>query len=151
MSFVTPRGTQGARQPGRGTGLLNRLVLRRFARSTGTVMGMNGLVLTTVGRRTGQPRRTPVGWFPGPAGTWLIVAAAAGAPNHPAWYYNLAAHPDEATVETGGRTVAVSAVELHGAERDEAWARIAATAPRFEAYQQGTDRVLPVIRLTARR
>jgi len=80
----------------------------------------------------------------------LIVASAAGAAGNPAWYYNIAAHPDKVQIEVEGRKVAVVAEQLHGAERAEAWELIVATAPRFGQYQQKTDRELPVIRLVAR-
>jgi deazaflavin-dependent oxidoreductase (nitroreductase family) len=107
------------------------------------------LVLTTVGRKSGAVRESPVRWFPGGDGSWLIVASANGAVGNPAWYYNLAAQPD-VTVVVGGRTVEVTASQLSGAERDEAWARITGAAPRFADYQRKTDRELPVIRLTPR-
>jgi deazaflavin-dependent oxidoreductase (nitroreductase family) len=57
---------------------------------------------------------------PGQDDSWLIVASAAGAARNPAWYYNLAAHPDQVWIETAGRKAAVTAEQLHGAERDEA-------------------------------
>ncbi len=150
MSFTHPTGTRGARQPGRGFRWMNRLLMRRARRSEGKTMGMNLLVLTTVGRRSGQPRSNPLAWFPGPDGGWLIVASAGGAPANPAWYLNLAAHPDQVTVEQGGRTVEVTAEELHGDERAEAWARITAEAANFRRYEETTDREIPVIRLTPR-
>jgi deazaflavin-dependent oxidoreductase (nitroreductase family) len=78
------------------------------------------------------------------------VASAGGAANNPAWYYNLAADPDNVTIETRGRKVAVTARELHGPERDEAWKQITTASPRFAQYQEKTDRLLPVIRLTPR-
>ena len=152
MVFDTQRGSRGARQPrGRWLVWLNRLVAGRVRRGGGKLAGgMDVLVLTTVGRRTGVERQTPVGWFPGDDGTWLIVASAAGATGNPAWYFNLAAHPDKVLVEVGGRRVTVTADQLHGAEREQAWERIVAAAPRFGQYQQKTDRELPVIRLTPR-
>jgi deazaflavin-dependent oxidoreductase (nitroreductase family) len=113
-------------------------------------LGFDALVLTTVGRKTGAERRTPVGRFPGKDGSWLIVASAAGAPRHPAWYLNLAAHPDKVQIEMAGRKIAVIAEQLHGVEREEAWRQITAAAPRFAKYQQKTDRELPVIRLMPR-
>ena len=113
-------------------------------------MGFNALILTTIGRKSGAERTNPVGWFPGKDGSWLIVASAAGATANPAWYYNIAAHPDKVRIEVEGRrTVAVTAEQLHGAERTEAWEQIVATVPRFGQYQQKTDRELPVIRLVA--
>ncbi|WP_427895881.1 nitroreductase/quinone reductase family protein [Kribbella sp. GL6] len=152
MSFDTKAGTRGSWQPrGRLLHWANLLVNRRIRRGRNTkFMGFDALVLRTVGRRSGEERFTPLGWFPAPDGSRLIVAAAAGAPGNPAWYYNLAAHPDDVRIEVGGETLAVRAEQLHGAEREEAWQLIVAAAPRFADYQVKTDRELPVIRLIAR-
>ncbi|MEV4014543.1 nitroreductase/quinone reductase family protein [Nonomuraea angiospora] len=152
MSFDTPAGTRGARQPaGRAFRWLNTLMARRLRRKGGgKFMGFNALILTTVGRKSGLERTTPVGWFPGKDGSWLIVASAAGAVGNPAWYYNLAAHPDQVRIEVDGRTVPVVAEQLHGAEREQAWQQIVAAAPRFAQYQVKTDRELPIIRLVPR-
>jgi len=46
-----------------------------------------------------------------------------------------------------GRKIAVTAEQLHGAEREEAWRQITTAVPRFAKDQQKTDRELPVIRL----
>ena len=77
MSFDTPAGTRGGRQPRAGLmlRLINKNAASRFRR-TGKMLGFNGLILTTVGARTGAERTSPVGWWPGPDGSWLIVAAA---------------------------------------------------------------------------
>jgi deazaflavin-dependent oxidoreductase (nitroreductase family) len=154
MSFDTPAGTRGARQPGTGGAIgrwMQKRVMNRIRRK-GKMMGLgfDALVLTTIGRKSGAERTTPVGWFPGKDGSWLIVASAAGGPRNPAWYYNLAAHPDKVQIEMPGRKVAVTAEQLHGAERNQAWQQITAAAPRFAKYQQKTDRELPVIRLIPR-
>jgi deazaflavin-dependent oxidoreductase (nitroreductase family) len=148
MSFTHPTGTRGARQPSRSTSWINKLVARRARRATGKTMGMNLLVLTTIGRKSGEARETPVGYFAGPDGSWLIAASAAGAKANPAWYLNLAAHPDQVTVELAGHKVAVTAEELHGAERTEAWKKITTEAAGFRKYETATDREIPVIRLT---
>lgn len=150
MSFTHPTGTRGAKQPGRSFRWMNRLIMGRARRAEGKTMGMDLLVLTTVGRKSGQERQTPLAWFPGPDGSWLVVASANGAPANPAWYLNLAAHPDQVTVEQAGRKVAVTAEELHGAEREQAWAQIKAAADNFRKYEETTDRLLPVIRLAPR-
>ncbi|WP_371400793.1 nitroreductase family deazaflavin-dependent oxidoreductase [Kribbella sp. NBC_00662] len=150
MSFDTKTGTRGARQPkGRVLRWMNRLMARRIGRG-GKFMGFDALVLRTIGRKSGEERRTPVGWFPGADGSRLIVASAAGAPGNPAWYYNLAAHPD-VLIDVDGETLEVHAEQLHGAERAEAWAQITAAAPRFAEYQVKTDRELPVIKLVPRK
>jgi deazaflavin-dependent oxidoreductase (nitroreductase family) len=151
MSFDTRPGTRGARQP---AGSLmrwgNKMMAGRIRKGGAKFLGFNALVLTTVGRKSGAERTTPVGWFPGPDGSWLIVASAAGAARNPAWYYNLAAHPDQVQIEVGGRKVAVVAEQLHGDQRAEAWQQITTAAPRFAGYQQKTDRELPIIRLMPR-
>jgi deazaflavin-dependent oxidoreductase (nitroreductase family) len=151
MAFDTRAGTRGARQPRAGLvlRLINKTTSRRIRR-TGKLMRIGALILTTVGARTGAERTTPVGWFPGPDGSWLIVASAAGAVGNPAWYYNIAAHPGRVKIEVDGQTVAVVAEQLHGAERDQAWQQITTAAPRFAQYQGKTDRELPVIRLVRR-
>ena len=116
--------------------MLNRV--RRKGKAPG--LGFDALVLTTIGRKSGAERQTPVGWFPSEDDSRLIVASAAGAARTPAWYYNLAAHPDQVWIETPDGKVAVTAEQLHGAEREEAWPQVTAAAPRFAKYQQATDR-----------
>jgi deazaflavin-dependent oxidoreductase (nitroreductase family) len=152
MTFDTTNGTQGARQPksGRVMRWLNTWAAKRIRKGGKFMSQMNGLVLTTVGRKSGVARSTPVGWFPGEDGSWLIVASAAGAPKNPAWYYNIAAHPDKVRIELSGRTVDVVAEQLHGAEREHAWREITSAASRFAQYQDKTDRELPIIRLIPR-
>lgn len=153
MSFMVPKGTRGVRmsRPVRAViKWINGLIADRVGR-TGKAFGtMPALVLITVGRKSGLQRRTPLAYIPDGRGNWLIIAAYAGAVNNPAWYHNLAAHPDDVSIEIGGRTQEVSAVELHGVERDAAWHRIITANDRFAGYQDKTDRQLPVIRLSAR-
>ncbi|WP_328522476.1 nitroreductase/quinone reductase family protein [Kribbella sp. NBC_00359] len=151
MSFDTQPGTRGARQPkGRVMSWMNRLMARRVRRRGAKFLGFNAMALITVGRKSGLERTTPVGWFPGTDGSWLVVASAAGAPGNPDWYYNLAAHPDQVRIDVDGKTVDVRAEQLHGPERVQAWEQITTAAPRFAEYQVKTDRELPVIRLTPR-
>ena len=151
MSFDAPKGSRGARQP---SGLLyrwfNKWASWRLRRKGGIVMGFSALILTTVGRKSGVEHSNPVGWFPGPDGSWLIVASAAGAADNPAWYYNLAANPDKVQIEVDGHKIAVIAEQLEGDERETAWRQITSAAPRFAKYEDITDRKLPIIRLVAR-
>jgi deazaflavin-dependent oxidoreductase (nitroreductase family) len=73
------------------------------------------------------------------------------------WYppnpgdYNIAAHPDKVQIELAGRKQAVTAEQLHGAAREEAWRQITSAASRFAQYQEKTDRELPIIRLVPQR
>ena len=150
MAFDTPNGTRGARQPGRNR--LERWGNQRMVdriRRKGTRRG-DKLVLVTIGKKTGVERMTPVRWFPGEGDVKLIVASASGAPRNPAWYYNIAAHPDRVRVEFAGQRIEVTPEQLHGAERDAAWRQVTATASGFARYERITDREIPVIRLTPR-
>lgn len=152
MSFETPTGTRGRRSTSNPLmRLANRFMVRRARRSEAATLGrMRILALTTTGAKSGQRRETPLAWFPGDDGTWLVVASANGAAKNPAWYHNLAAHPDDATIEIGDRRIAVTAEQLHGQEREAALAAIVASAPNFAGYGDKTDREIPVIRLTER-
>ena len=102
MTFEASNGTRGARQPRSGPVMrwMTKLMTRRVRR-TGRGPGFNALVLTTIGRKTGATRETPVGWFPGTDGSYLIVASAAGAPKNPARFLNLAATPTRSRSKPG--------------------------------------------------
>jgi deazaflavin-dependent oxidoreductase (nitroreductase family) len=117
------------------------------------VQGRPLLLLTTFGAKTGKRRQVTLGWFPDDPDTtdaWLVVASAAGAATHPAWYVNLARRPEDASIDVDGRHVAVEPQSLDGAERDRAWARVVALAPGYGKYAEETDREIPIVRLTRR-
>jgi deazaflavin-dependent oxidoreductase (nitroreductase family) len=117
-----------------------------------TMRGVPLLVLTTVGARSGHKRMVPLTWFPdnpAAADRRLVVASLGGAPNHPNWFYNLARNPDRVWIEVGRRRLKVRPETLAGAERDEAYRRVVAAFPGYGGYEQKTDRLIPVIRLTA--
>jgi deazaflavin-dependent oxidoreductase (nitroreductase family) len=154
MAFEkTPRGSRGGGMPGFAAPvakLMNGMMVKRYRRSGGRqMMGMDLLVLNTVGAKTGQPRQTLLGSFPDGDNAWLVVASAAGSATNPAWYHNLAAHPNQVQVEIGGKTYQASAAQLSGAERDAAWQKIKTAQPRYAGYEKKTDRLIPIIRLTA--
>ncbi|GAA2639156.1 nitroreductase/quinone reductase family protein [Actinomadura fulvescens] len=129
---------------------MNARMNRKIRGGRGTFMGMDVLILHTVGRRSGQSRETPVAWFSDGADAWLVVASG-GKTRHPDWHLNLMGRPDQASVELPGReAVAVTPQVLHGAEREQAWKSITAAQPRYAKYQSKTDREYPVVRLTRR-
>jgi deazaflavin-dependent oxidoreductase (nitroreductase family) len=128
----------------------NARMLRKIRAGRGSFMGMEVLILNTVGCRSGQPRQTPVAWFADGEGARLIVASGGGS-QHPDWHANLMAHPDQASIQLpGGDAVPVTPRRLDGADREQAWQRIIAVQPRLGKYQGKSDRVYPVIRLTPR-
>jgi deazaflavin-dependent oxidoreductase (nitroreductase family) len=129
---------------------MDRQMARRSVRKVFALFGFDVAILTTIGHRSGTERRSQVCWFPSKDGSWLIVAAAGGTRVNPAWYYNIAAHPDQVQIEIEGRTTPVTAEQLHGDERAQAWQQITAAAHRFAGFQDQTDREFPILRLKPR-
>ena len=103
------------------------------------------LVLTTTGRRSGQPRTVMVQFFPD-GDDLVVVAANSGMPTHPSWYVNLKANP-RAHVEVEGRQVDVWSVELSAAEAAVFGPRVLAIAPDYAKYPRRTTRSIPLVRL----
>ena len=124
----TPSGTRGARTPPR---LLNKimspLMVRIHRLSGDRTGGMDLLYLTTVGARSGERRTAPVARFDDGQGGWIIVASAGGAAQHPGWYHNIAAHPDQVWAEVSGTKHRVEVDQIQGEARDRAWAAGART------------------------
>jgi deazaflavin-dependent oxidoreductase (nitroreductase family) len=106
------------------------------------------VLLHHVGARSGEARVSPLMSFPDDDG-WVIVASKGGAPENPAWFHNLQAHPDT-QIEFGTETIPVTASVIGQPERDERWARITSTHQGFAAYEQRTDRTIPLVRLRRR-
>ncbi len=126
---------------------MNARTVNRIRRKTGKSMGMDLLILHTTGRRTGEPRRTPLTWFPDDPDAWLVIASGGG-PRNPDWYTNLMAHPDRAQIELHGHdAVPVTPRLLEGPDRTAAWSRITKAQPRYAKYQNKSDRVYPLVRL----
>src|SRR5262252_7238535 len=150
---VTPRGTRGFEPPRLPRPLMSAMIrmtllVYRVLGDRMRVMGRPLLLLETVGARSGRTRTTLLGWFPDvTAGGWLVVSSFGGAARHPAWYLNMARHPDEVWVEIGRRRQRVRPESLRGPERAEAWQRIVAVSPGYGRYQEKTDREIPIVRL----
>ena len=113
----------------------------------GRVLAGSTLVLTHTGAKTGKKRETPLMYLPD-GEDLIVVASAGGAPQHPGWYHNLMANPDT-TVNLEGREIAVRARDA-GADRDQYWAKVVAAEERFAAYEDKTDRVIPLVILSPR-
>jgi deazaflavin-dependent oxidoreductase (nitroreductase family) len=81
------------------------LVLYRLG--LGGLMGKSTLILTTTGRRSGQPRATPVNYWEA-SGVFYVIA---GSGTHADWYRNLVAQP-EVEVQVGRRRLRAVAAPL---------------------------------------
>jgi F420H(2)-dependent quinone reductase len=122
--------------------------VRQYEESGGTegttLEGQPCIVLTTRGRRTGKLRKAPLMRVEH-EGSYAVVASMGGAPEHPVWYFNLLAHPDEVTVQDGPDVRDLRAREVTGDEKAQWWARAVEVWPAYDDYQGGTDREIPVV------
>jgi deazaflavin-dependent oxidoreductase (nitroreductase family) len=124
--------------------------VRRYQETGGQVgyiwNGVPTLLLTATGRRTGEPRTTAL-IFARNGDDYVVVASMGGAPQHPAWYLNLLAKP-EAQIQVKTERIAVRARTATGEERARLWEVVSAPWPNYNAYQQRTERSIPVVVLT---
>ena len=101
------------------------------------------LLLTTTGRRSGQPHTTPLIY--GRSGDdYLVVASKGGSDEHPAWYLNLQEHP-EAEVQVLADRFRARARTATPEERPEMWREMVSHWPDYDAYQRKTDREIPIV------
>jgi len=113
----------------------------------GTEMkGKPVVLLTTVGAKTGKLRKTPLMRVEH-NGQYAIVASLGGAPKHPVWYHNVVKNP-RVELQDGTVTGDYDAREVFGDEKTQWWERAVAAWPDYAAYQQKTDREIPVFVLT---
>lgn len=101
------------------------------------------LILTTTGRRSGQPISMPL-IYGEENGKYVVVASKGGAPAHPGWYLNLSAHPT-VEVQVLADKFRATARTATGEERARLWQTMAAIYPPYNAYQAKTQREIPVI------
>lgn len=106
------------------------------------------LVLRTVGRKSGEERKTPLIHVED-GGRWIIIASKGGTPEHPDWYLNLEAQPD-CEIQVKDEVIPVRAQDAEGEERERLWALAAQAWPDYDEYQRQTDRQIPVVILERR-
>ena len=111
----------------------------------GWIGGKNIILLTTIGKKSGQPRTKPLFHIKDGA-NYIVIASAGGNEKNPAWYANLSTNP-KVTIEDHGRTIAGTASTTNETERARLWKIIIAQAPNFAGYEQRTTRVIPVVRV----
>ncbi|MDX2358301.1 nitroreductase family deazaflavin-dependent oxidoreductase [Dietzia sp. PP-33] len=104
--------------------------------------GMPVVIVTTVGKKSGKLRKTPLMRVEH-EGSYAAVASLGGAPTHPVWYWNIKAHP-HVELRDKDRVGDFTARELSGRERDLWWDRAVAVYPDYRDYQENTERTIPV-------
>ena len=124
----------------------NTRVIEEFRANGGKVEAFpdnNLLLLHHTGAKSGQDRVTPLAYQPVDGG-YAIFASKAGAPDNPAWFYNLKSNP-QATIEIGTDSVPVTARVTAPEEREPIWTRQKQDQPGFAEYEQKTSRQIPVV------
>ena len=105
--------------------------------------GTQTLILTTKGRRSGEPRKTPL-IYGEHDGNLLVVASRGGADQPPAWYRNIRADP-HVEVQRWGERFKARARDATPEEKPELWRIMTGHWPDYDAYQRRTDRPIPVV------
>ncbi|MFN8606986.1 MAG: nitroreductase family deazaflavin-dependent oxidoreductase [Vulcanimicrobiota bacterium] len=103
------------------------------------------LLLTTIGRKSGQKRVMPLIYGKVEQG-YVVVASKGGAPNHPDWYVNLKANP-EVELQVASLRLSARAETVSGAERQRLWDLMLPIWPSYADYQKKTEREIPVVLL----
>ena len=124
-----------------------KLLIRSNGRRTmlGPV-GAPTLLLETTGRKSGQPRVSPLLFARDGSGV-IVVGSNFGQQHHPAWTGNLIADP-RAVVIAGGRRIPVTATLLGAADAEAAYQKMVEVASTYASYKGRTDRTIRVFRLT---
>jgi len=104
------------------------------------------LLLKTLGRRSRKEQIAPLiygRW----KGDFVIVGSKGGAPDHPAWYHNLVAHP-KVKFQAAGEKFQATAREASEPERSRIWEYMVVLFPSYADYQRATPRKIPIVLLT---
>ena len=122
--------------------------VRRYRETDGEVghiwrRGAKTLLLTTNGRKTGNPTTIPL-IYEQVGDDYVIVASKGGAPRHPGWYRNLSKDP-AVRVQVKGEVFDARARTTSGEERERLWKAAAQQWPDYDAYQTRTEREIPVV------
>ncbi|MGA8332714.1 MAG: nitroreductase family deazaflavin-dependent oxidoreductase [Mycobacterium sp.] len=100
-------------------------------------------LLTTIGRKTGQPRVSPL-LFLRDGDRVVLVASQGGRANNPMWYLNLKANP-KVSVQIKKEVLALTARDATEAERAQYWPQLVEMYSSFDDYQSWTNRVIPIV------
>lgn len=124
----------------------NQTVIETFRNNGGKVQGgMNLLLLTTTGAKSGQPRIAPLAYSTD-GDRYVVAASKGGAPTNPDWFHNILANP-EVTLEVGDEKFQARATIADDEERIRLYAQHAELMPGFAEYETKTTRRIPIVLL----
>ena len=122
---------------------LHRLLFNKFGlRSLGSLLGNPICIITTVGRKSGNPIVIPLLTIPH-EDNYILVASHGGAPNNPAWVYNLI-HEPRIKMTVKSNTYNMFAKLLSDEEKENIWPIIIKAGPFYDEYQKKITRNIPV-------
>lgn len=108
-----------------------------------SLVGDSWIILWTLGARSGKVRKTPLVKVADGEGRYAVIGSMGGAPTDPAWVHNLRTNP-VARLQDGPEVVEFSVREADGDEKAEWWERARAVWPDYDAYQEATERRIPL-------
>lgn len=110
----------------------------------GTLAGMPVVMLTTIGRKSGQPRTIMLTSPVQEGDSFVLVASYGGDDRHPKWFLNLRDNPD-VEVTGLGKTQPMRARIATTEEKEELWPRVTSAYKGYAGYQTKTDRDIPLV------
>lgn len=128
------------------TALHRELYRRTGGKIAGKMFKAPLMLLTTTGRRSGQPRVTPL-MCVRDGDRFLAIGSFGGDDRHPQWFKNLQANPD-ATIQLGSDVIKVRASVATPEEKKALWPKAVAAYKGYDSYQRKTSRDIPVVILT---
>lgn len=116
---------------------------RTGGREPSGLVGDQWIVLWTLGARSGKVRKTPLVRVADGEGRYAVLGSMGGAPTHPQWVHNLRARA-VARLQDGAEVKDFTVREVDGDERAAWWERARVVWPDYDAYQEATERRIPV-------
>jgi deazaflavin-dependent oxidoreductase (nitroreductase family) len=110
--------------------------------------GMPVVELTTIGRKTGQPRSSMLTSPYQEGDRTYIVASRGGDDHNPAWFLNLTDNPEVTVSIQGARSQKMHAEVAGADERARVWPLITSKHTNYANYQKKTRREIPLVILT---
>ena len=147
---LSPKQIERLNKPSTGTAIkwMSKLQTWLFKTTKGKLgnkflRGSQVGILTTIGRKSGEPRDSPL-LFLQEGSRIVLVASQGGRATNPMWYLNLKANP-KVTFQTKAGKFSLVARDATDAERDDYWPKLDAMYPDFVNYRSYTDRKIPIV------
>ncbi len=109
----------------------------------GTFQKIPVALLTTTGRKTGEPRVSPL-YFLRDGDRVIVAASRGGSDKNPMWDLNLKANP-KVQVQIKKQVLDLTARDATDEERAKYWPQLVSMYPGYEDYQSWTDRTIPIV------